>query len=217
MTDRRQAWDTLLCGFVPMEPTAEELVDLEARRREKRKAKALDEHERWLAGSGIPTRLRSAVMTSAQTPAIKAAADYLAVDGGFVSGGALVLAGPTGVGKSYASAAAMIAVGEGRFMYFPALCAQLLRSDTQPAAMACARQRALVVFDDLGTEYLKEGGLLTAFLDEIVWHREGNALPTIITTNLTAEALAARLGDRITDRLRGAWGRVVECPGESLR
>lgn len=219
---RREVYD-LEIGYVPADPTPDELAAMDARRRQVRLAKSRDRYDRWLAGSGIPVRLQHATLTARPTPALQAAAAYLGdasagySDAGFARGEALVLAGPTGVGKSYAAAAAMMAVGDGHFLYFPALCAQLLRSEAQPGAMALAKRSDLLVFDDLGTEYLKEGGLLAAFLDEIVWHREGNALPTVITTNLTAQELAKRLGDRITDRLRGVWGRVIECPGESLR
>ena len=83
-------------------------------------------------------------------------------------------------------------------------------------ALEQAKGTWLVVFDDIGVEYVKEGGLVEAFFDEIVWHREGNEQPTIFTTNLTAEQLKERLSDRILDRLRG-WGTVCAVGGPSLR
>jgi DNA replication protein DnaC len=80
-----------------------------------------------------------------------------------------------------------------------------------------AKTTEFIVLDDFGVEYAKEGGLVDAFLDEIIWTREANCLPTIITTNLSVEALKARLPERLIDRLRGQWGAVYECPGRSLR
>ena len=84
-------------------------------------------------------------------------------------------------------------------------------------ALDRAKRTELAVFDDFGAEYLKDGGLVEAFIDEIIWTREGEILATIISTNLTADQLRERLSDRIVDRLRGSWGRVVSVPGESLR
>ena len=103
------------------------------------------------------------------------------------------------------------------FSYFPKLCGQLLDPRRRQDALARATTTEFQVFDDLGVEYVKEGGLIEALLDEIIWTRESEILPTIITTNLGAEALKARLPERLIDRLRGDWGRIYECPGPSLR
>jgi hypothetical protein len=134
------------------------------------------------------------------------------------------LAGPTGVGKSFAAVATLRKVSNAetpvdsrRFFYFPELCGRLLDPGRRQNALTRAKTTEFVVFDDFGVEYVKEGGLVDAFLDEIIWTRESMILPTIITTNLDVEALKARLPERLIDRLRGEWGSVFECPGESLR
>ena len=89
--------------------------------------------------------------------------------------------------------------------------------DRRVEARALLVTPGLLVLDDLGTEYAKVGGFLDATLDEIVWYREANLLPTLITTNLTPDGMRDRLSDRIVDRLRGSWARIVACGGESRR
>ena len=167
---------------------------------------------------GIPTRLRAAEFGQGRvTPAMQRAGVYVRDD--VEAGRCLVLTGPTGIGKSWAAVAALRALGHRHqhFWYFPALCGSLLNPETRSAALDDAKTIPLVAFDDFGVEYVKEGGLIDCFLDEIIWFRESEFKPTIITTNLTTDALKNRLPSRLIDRLRGDWGRIFECPGESLR
>jgi DNA replication protein DnaC len=204
-------------------PTPEQDAIALQRQREVKRSAARDRWARFLELSGIPERLHGAVLDLARpTPAVQAVQAYLRPEddfrgSGYELGECLVLAGPTGVGKTYAAAAAMIRLWNGRLWYFGRLAGSLLDPRRRDDALDSCRAESLLVLDDLGTEYVKEGGLVQSFLDEIIWHREGNALPTIITTNLPGDQLADRLGPRIADRIRGPWGRVVECPGASLR
>lgn len=170
---------------------------------------------------GIPERLLGASFWHPEakpTAAMQRAQEFMA-KGEYELGDCLVFTGPTGVGKTWAAAAALrAAYGKPRrFWYFPALCGALLNPDTRSESLERAKQAPFAVFDDFGVEYVKEGGLIDAFLDEIIWHREANYLATIITTNLTTDALKQRLPARLVDRLAGEWGHVYECPGESLR
>jgi len=165
----------------------------------------------------IPVRLRAADLGAAQrTPALDCVRVYLR-DGDLAAGRCLLLTGPTGVGKSFAAVAALRALGHGGFWYFPALCTELLVGENREITRRRAKESPFMIFDDLGVEYAKDGGLIETFLDEIIWHREGNMRATIITTNLTVEQLKGRLSDRIVDRFAGDWGVVAECPGQSLR
>lgn len=172
---------------------------------------------------GIPPRLRDARLTGEgvrETAAVKVVRDYC--EAAMARGGCLVLSGPAGVGKSWAAVAALHAaiVRHYRigFCYFPTLCAALLDSLRRPPALDAAKESAVVLFDDFGAEYTRQGGgFLATLVEEIIWHREGHNLPTLLTTNLTTDQLRAHCSDRIVDRLRGSWGEVVELPGASLR
>lgn len=172
---------------------------------------------------GLPARLKPARLERDRpTQAMSRATQYLR-EGEYAAGCCLVLTGPTGVGKSWAASAAMFElqrlprVPARRFKYFPALCGALLDPHRRREALDEATKTHVLVLDDLGVEYVKDGGLIDTFLDEIIWTRESEYRPTIITTNLTTDQLKQRLPGRLVDRLRGDWGRVFECPGESLR
>lgn len=171
----------------------------------------------------IPLRLRSASFERGQhCPALERAQQYVLQE--LAQGACLVLMGPTGVGKTYAAVSAirdaLIRTGAwGDFRYFPALCSGLLNQhqDTALDAKRALKDKDLLVLDDFGGEYLKPGGYLESLIDEAIWYREGNILPTILTTNLMPDQMKERLSDRIVDRLRGEWGRLFVCVGESFR
>jgi DNA replication protein DnaC len=89
--------------------------------------------------------------------------------------------------------------------------------DTRDATMERACELALVVLDDLGAQYTRDGGgQAEALLEELIWYREAHRKTTVFTSNLPLKLLAERLGDRVADRLRG-WGMLHELPGKSLR
>lgn len=182
---------------------------------------------------GLPKRLWRVARASEDygeaqsTEAYRAVEEYLGrgddtdEPSGLERGESLILAGPTGTGKSYAAAYAAVVAEElleqpSRFLYWPALCGRLLVQEHRPDALALVKTIHCAVLDDFGTEYAKDGGLVEALTDEIIWHREGNSLPTILTTNLTPEQLRQRWSDRIVDRLSG-WGKTISCTGPSLR
>jgi DNA replication protein DnaC len=179
------------------------------------------ERQRWVADAeriGVPPRLlRATLEPLTETSALNAVRRWLEMD--YAAGRCLVLAGPTGVGKSVAGAMALRArPGTGRrYVYFPGACGALLDPNLRAEMRARLIETSFVVLDDFGSEYTRTGGLIDALLDEIIWHREAYVLPTIITTNLDAELLKARLSDRIVDRLRGEWGHVHEVGGVSFR
>ena len=73
----------------------------------------------------------------------------------------------------------------------------------------------VLLIDELG--YLNLKPEQTNIFFKLMEERYTAKKPTIITTNLDARALKTRLPARLVDRLRGSWGHVFECPGESLR
>ena len=171
--------------------------------------------QRWLAEAGVPKRFLGASLDVGRpTMALRRITE--ALGGEIQAGRCLILAGPTGTGKTYAASAALRAFGRGHFWPWPAAAGALLDPARRGEALTQMKTTGLLVLDDLGAEFQKEGGLVQAFLDEIIDHRYGNELATAITSNLTADDLKTHLSARIVDRLR-EWGTVFECPGESLR
>jgi len=134
--------------------------------------------------------------------------------------GALILCGPTGIGKTFAQIAGL-AYGtldeELAFFTFGRLVRALLNPEEQKAALASAIETPIVMIDDLGTAYLKADGLAEALIEEIICERELAGRMLLGTSNLRAARLAEVLGDRVADRLAGSWGRIVEVRGPSLR
>jgi DNA replication protein DnaC len=74
--------------------------------------------------------------------------------------------------------------------------------------------RGLLFLDDLGSEKMTEWVEETLYL--ILNHRYNEVLPTIITSNLTIEQLADRVGDRIASRVVGMCD-VVKLEGPDRR
>jgi DNA replication protein DnaC len=194
------------------EPTPQEIAAREAARR-------AAEWEKRAVGWGIPARLRDAAFDAGRpSKAIAAVQAYLETD--YPKGRALILLGDTGLGKSWAAVAACRALhvrGEPwAFAYFPDWCRRMLTPETRGEATEQAQGTGLLVWDDFGSEYLKAGGFIETALDAVIWHREGNFHPLLLTTNLTRDQLAERVSDRVVDRLR-TWGRLIAVKGPSLR
>jgi DNA replication protein DnaC len=167
----------------------------------------------------VPNRYRGiTIATSEHTLAMEAVREALECDDQCV-----VLAGPTGVGKTHAGVAACheqalhSAAGLVVWSTMGALARSFLGEHRDVVAQGCLDADLVVVDDVGGGTYVKEGGLVESLFEEIVCSREGNGLPMIMTTNLTVATFGQFMGDRIADRLRGDWGRWVSLPGQSLR
>jgi hypothetical protein len=169
---------------------------------------------------GLPRRLWAASLEHGEQTALLHRARVFA-ERDITEGRALTLAGPPGVGKSYAAAASLNTLpvpASPAYLYFPALCRRLLDFDTRDLALAHACAPHCVVFDDVGVEYVKADGLLASLIDEIISQREGTSYPTLLTTNLPPDDLRRHLGERVWDRLQGAaWGQLYVCAGPSRR
>lgn len=144
-----------------------------------------------------------------------------------------VLSGPPGCGKTTAASAWLWSWvrdpsnwGKGCFgddeatwkapgMWTTA--ARLARMDKYDAgAVDALHKAARLVVDDLGAEYSDAKGFFQSFLDELINERYAGMRPTLITTNCKTEEFKARVGERITDRLR-EMGRFVAILGPSMR
>ncbi|MBX5476781.1 MAG: ATP-binding protein [Clostridia bacterium] len=136
-------------------------------------------------------------------------------------GGCLVLAGPTGVGKSWAAVAAVRefvrAYASFRWCYAPDMLPEIdseMHREHVPLRQTSAATTQVLVIDDLGAE--AETKSERERIDRLIYHRHGNRLTTIITTNLSVPDLRERYGDRVADRLY-EWGVIHEFGGASQR
>lgn len=136
----------------------------------------------------------------------------------------LVLAGGAGCGKTVAAVHAMAKrLLLDRREDVPALfmraseCARLgLYSDDDKRTTYQMHGASLLVVDDLGAEFMAEGGVWRGLMDELIDVRYGDRLPTILTTNLSVDAFKERYGERVADRIRHA-GVVRGCGNVSRR
>lgn len=139
----------------------------------------------------------------------------------------LLLAGPTGVGKSHLAAGVLRALAEQgrtgmRFESVPMLMSRFRASydgDDGPRELDIIREiisYPVMVLDDMGTENATPNvvSLLTTIIEERTNHPDRQ---TIITTNLTADRLEQQYGSRLLSRLTGASGIVVELRGPDGR
>jgi len=132
------------------------------------------------------------------------------------TGPSLLLLGAVGVGKTHEAYGAMreLAV-TGVSARWAATTAADMYAALRPrhgvdseAEFRRYRDARLLLIDDLGAERKP-----TEFTEEInfrlINHRYEHHLPTLFTSNIDAEELRARLGDRVTSRLREMCQRVA--------
>lgn len=135
----------------------------------------------------------------------------------------LFLHGPPGVGKTHLAVAllknAKRTKGD-RFVTVASLLMELRNSFRDGAAnneMDIIERHAsanIIVLDDLGVERSSEFAILS--LGIIVDKRYSELRPTIITSNLSLEEIAEKVGDRIASRIAGMC-RVIEFKGRDRR
>lgn len=132
--------------------------------------------------------------------------------------GFLILLGGVGTGKSHLATAALRSIGRGWFIKQASLLRALRASYIDSAApnpIGRAMITPIFVLDDVG---LSGGGRdELPMLHEILDHRHGERLPTVITSNLEYESLTKFLGERMADRLRESVFRVLIFAGNSHR
>jgi DNA replication protein DnaC len=132
--------------------------------------------------------------------------------------GFLLLTGNIGDGKSFLAAAILREIGAGLFITHNDLLLELRRGygDAKAEDVILKAQRTrLLVIDDFG---LSMGGRdELPMLQSILDHRYGEALPFIITSNLTAEGVYESVGARLADRLKQATFALLKFSGQSSR
>lgn len=157
------------------------------------------------------------------TPALSVTAEWLASSATF-----LLLLGGAGTGKTVAAATvlreARVSYGSGRYAYSSeaglfvktnTLARALFTGDTG-GILDRARRVPWLVVDEVGAEYADQGGRWVAELEDLLDVRHEARRRTVLTSNLDAEELRARVGDRVRSRIAGA-GRIALVGREDLR
>jgi DNA replication protein DnaC len=164
---------------------------------------------------GVPQRFRTMLANSEKEPletqALIAARDLLAGKGTL-----LVLAGNEGRGKSFAAAWAL-SRRPGIWVYAPDL-ARVQQEAEGPTLDARMRTASLLVLEEVGKEH-SPGGYAAARIVELLFHRDAEKRPTIVTTTLSLVEFIERYGkEQMASRLDGekllGWVTVT---GKDLR
>lgn len=119
----------------------------------------------------------------------------------------LCLAGPSGVGKSVA--AALIVGRCGYAIWLHAHDMQAL-NPVDRDRWADVSRCPLLVIDDLGVERMTDN--VGSVLDALITRRFDAGKGTVITTNLRADQIRARYGDRIARRIEDCGGAYEVTP-----
>lgn len=209
------AWSEAIQEAMEREKAAEERKRQEARARFVRA-----EAPKRLVNLGAPQRAVDAWEAGLRdTESVRAVDAFLGAGKTFC-----VLSGGAGAGKTVAAVHGMaqrllLDKRESPPCIFirASECARLGLYDAEDKAMTRQMHGAgLLVVDDLGAEFMAEGGVWRGLFDELVDVRYGEGAPTIFTTNLSPDAFRARYGDRVADRIRHT-GAFKGCGDASLR
>lgn len=201
-----------------MERTAEEREAYERDMQRLDRQKRLSVLKSWQVPKRTLRNLHPRRLLS--TPALAAVQAWLATaprDRGWC----LTLSSRPGVGKSSAAAWWLLEESAGlepspEPVRRWCTSGYLLRVSSFDGTTAALAGPGPLVIDDLGVEFLDRGGHFHSRLDELLDERYSQMRPTLITTNLNAQAFKERYGDRITDRIREGC-EFVEFSGNSLR
>ncbi|MFE4538266.1 ATP-binding protein [Streptomyces scopuliridis] len=172
-----------------------------------------------LADARIPARYRRALTDH---PQITTWADQIARAGrpgptgpGIAEGPSLLIAGPTGTGKTYQAYGAVRALlTRGVRLRWEATTSADLHARLRPRAghdgereLQTLSRSPLLLLDDLGAAKTSEWTEELTY--RLINHRYEHMLPTLITTNLPTAELRIALGDRVASRLAEMTERVI--------
>ncbi|GAA2730645.1 hypothetical protein GCM10010360_12470 [Streptomyces nogalater] len=172
-----------------------------------------------LADARIPARYRRAL---AGHPQITAWADEIARAGrpgpggpGIAEGPSLLIAGPTGTGKTHqAYGAIRTLLARGVRLRWEATTTADLHARLRPRAghdterdLQTLARSPLLLLDDFGAARTSEWTEELTY--RLINHRYEHMLPTLITTNLPTAELRTTLGDRVASRLAEMTERVI--------
>lgn len=159
----------------------------------------------------LPTITEAAAAAATETDALRGVRGWLEGSERWC-----ILVGPVGTGKSVAARWAVDRVVETGRWGLMTTAARVGRLSTWEDAGELDRlERAdLLVVDDVGAE--ADNGHARVTLRSLLDARHDRGLRTIMTTNLVGGHLSKWLGERITDRIKASFVRVVTS-GASMR
>jgi DNA replication protein DnaC len=134
---------------------------------------------------------------------------------GIAEGPSLLIAGPTGTGKTHlAYGAIRTLLARGVRLRWEATTTADLYARLRPRAghdterdLRTLARSPLLFLDDLGAAKTSEWTEELTY--RLINHRYEHMLPTLITTNLPTAELRATLGDRVASRLAEMTDRVI--------
>lgn len=133
--------------------------------------------------------------------------------------GSFYFYGPSGILKSQTAANMLFTRGSGKWVNVPRLLHEIRQSYNKSEAdndlVGLYSRATWLCLDDLGVDKTTDWVVQTLYL--IVNNRYENMLETVITSNLSLEELAERMGDdRLASRIAGMC-KVVKMEGEDRR
>lgn len=212
--------------------TAEALA-AEAERERRQRAEADRRRvEGLMQRSGIPPRFRTKTFdgydaaTEGQQRALRIAKAYADEWPKMAERGTcLIFSGAPGTGKTHLACAianAVLARGVSAvFMTVSDAMRAIKRAYDKDAGISEAEaidtlaRPALLVLDEIGADYGTDHS--KALLFDLINKRYENMRPTIVLTNLDAEALREYCGERVLDRLREGGGKMIPFEWKSGR
>lgn len=180
--------------------------------------KLQDEAER-LQRMGVPANLHRATFENWR-PADEQGEAILAETRRFAAThrGFLVLLGDLGTGKTHLAVAVLRMFKSGLLIKQSELLRRLRQTYRDKAAVDPvdeAQSAGCLVMDEVG---ISPGGRdELPLLHDVLDHRHGNFLPTIITSNLSLDGLRDAIGCRMADRLKESAFSVLQFGGQSNR
>lgn len=209
MSDIRQALEKMLSGMTVVEPSQQPPTRWQYR------------PGCWEHGRGIPQRIAEVLRGGLEpTEARTKIREH------YKRGTMLVLAGPTGTGKSIAVAEVIQkARPPAELRYRPRYVAvadyvracqgddSRGRGQWTDHEVQCCNVLAL---DDLGTEWASASDFSAHVIRELLERRERDNSTTLMTTNLSRREFAQRYGTRLVSRLAGAGG-WIQIDGKDMR
>jgi len=179
-----------------------------------------EEQRERLRKQGVPSNLLHATIENWNAPGndsrliVDKAREFAAKRRGFL----VLLGADKGTGKTHLAVAVMRQFKNGRFIKQSTLLHELRRSYSDKAAqdpIETCKRVGILVLDEIG---VSPGGRDEfPMLHDILDHRYGEKLPTVLTSNLDFDGLKEVIGERIADRLKEAAFSIFHLTGPSHR